>query len=390
MSTEHASRGIDLEWFRTHCTDEILPRWLAAAVSDDGFFLPHLDRRWRPAGPSFATIVSQSRLLYNFSCGYRLTNERGYLHAVETGLMFLLRHFRDRDCGGWYWSCDRSGTPLDTRKECYGHAFALFGLSHAYAVTRAPEATEAIRHTWDVLRTHFREAGGGYAQTLDRRFGAPRPQRSQNPLMHLFEALVAASTFGEQPSLGSEAVTVAEFVQGLLDADGRLPEVYDDSWTALGEQDGGRLDIGHAFEWAFLLSHAVSLGMPGQWVRTARAFLNYGIALGYDAAQGGIFSPASPDGALRQRGKGWWEQCEAIRALLHFRYRRASAQVAPLLQASIDYVQRAFIDPEYGGWYAAPNPRPDSRQAHKGSEWKLDYHVVAMCMEAMAIQESAA
>jgi len=389
MTTRQAHPGIDLDWFRAHATNEILPRWLAAAVSDNGFFMPHLDRRWRPSGPAFATVVSQSRLLYNFACGYRLTGETGYLHAVDTGLGFLLRHFRDRDLGGWYWSCDRAGEALDTRKECYGQAFAMFGLAHAYSVTRSAEAAEGMAHTWEVLRTRFREPCGGFVQCMDRRFGAPAAQRSQNPLMHLFEALVAASTYGDQPSLGSEAIAVAEFVRGLLDPKGRLPEVYDSAWKALPESNGGRLDIGHAFEWAFLLSHAVSLGMGGEWVRAARAFLNYGIALGYDTAQGGIFSPASPDGVLRQKRKGWWEQCEAIRALLHFRYRRASAQVTPLLQSSMDYIRTAFIDPEYGGWYSMPNPAPGSREEHKGSEWKMDYHVVGMCMEAVAIQDSA-
>ena len=141
---------LDFDWFEQHVRDEILPRWLGA-VTDEGLYLPHFDRAWQPLAKNYGTLVSQCRLLYNFSQGYALTHEQRYLDAVQKGAQFLLTHFRDTKQGGWYWSCNLAGEVLDTHKDSYGHTFAIFGLSHAYACTGDPALQAAFLHTWDVF-----------------------------------------------------------------------------------------------------------------------------------------------------------------------------------------------------------------------------------------------
>src|SRR5215210_4965535 len=91
---------VDLGWFKTHLLDEILPKWLLS-VTDQGLFLSHFDRKWQPLHRNYGTLVSQCRLLYNFSQGYALTGDQRYLDAVEGGAHFLLEHFRDQKHGGW-------------------------------------------------------------------------------------------------------------------------------------------------------------------------------------------------------------------------------------------------------------------------------------------------
>ena len=104
--------NLELGWFKDHLLDEILPKWLKA-VTDEGLFLPHFDRKWQPLHRNFGTLVSQCRLLYNFSQGYALTGDTRYLNAVEAGSQFLLDHFRDNTYGGWYWSCGLNGEVQD-------------------------------------------------------------------------------------------------------------------------------------------------------------------------------------------------------------------------------------------------------------------------------------
>ena len=72
----------DLEWLRAHLTGSVLPCWLAAAPTPEGLFLPQRDRHWRLCGEPVGTIVSQSRLLYSFSCGCRVLGADGYGDAV--------------------------------------------------------------------------------------------------------------------------------------------------------------------------------------------------------------------------------------------------------------------------------------------------------------------
>jgi len=53
------------------------------------------------------------------------------------------------------------------------------------------------------------------------------------------------------------------------------------------------------------------------------------------------------------------------------------------LEQTIVFIKSNFVDPEYGGWYSSREPNISPLHQPKGDEWKLDYHVVGMCMEAV-------
>ncbi|MEN6346017.1 MAG: hypothetical protein ABFE16_12025, partial [Armatimonadia bacterium] len=58
----------------------------------------------------------------------------------------------------------------------------------------------------------------------------------------------------------------------------------------------------------------------------------------------------------------------------------------PKLQRHLDFVRAQFVDPEYGGWYFTPAEGGLApRNSAKGSVWKMDYHVVGMCEEALRV-----
>lgn len=386
--------AVDWAWFRTHLLSDIWPHWLDA-VTPQGLFLPDFDRQWRPRNTNFGTLVSQGRLLYSFAQGYALTGEAVYRDAVANGAQFLLDHFRDNRHGGWYWSCNLDGTVRERVKDSYGHAFVIFGLAHAYQCTGDAAFQTAMLQTWEVMTDHLRDAYGGLHRRMTEDFQVMTTVKEQNPLMHSFEALLAAGTVGGAPQMLHEARDVGNFVFDTLlrPDDRRLPEYYDAQWQELpqaADDSGGELDIGHAFEWAYLCSYAEELGLPVRFRNRANSFLLYGMALGFDWQHGGIYSPAAPNGEILSREKGWWEQCEAIRALVHFYLRRGRNDLNGPLQKTQEFVKASFIDREYGGWY--PRLKADRSPAawEKGNVWKVDYHVVAMCMEAIRLTKQAA
>ena len=172
--------------------------------------------------------------------------------------------------------------------------------------------------------------------------------------------------------------------------DRRLPELYDMQWQELpvhADGSGGRLDIGHAFEWAYLAAYGAELGLPVRFLNHANSFLLYGMALGFDWQGGGIYSPATPNGEIINQQKGWWEQCEVIRALTHFFLRHRRNDLNGPLQRTLEFVKASFIDSQYGGWYPRTGPGITPQELEKGNEWKVDYHVVGMCMEAIRLTE---
>jgi len=385
LSSSH--RGFDFKWFRDHLLKDILPNWVKNAVTKEGLFLPHLDRKWNPTGKDYGTLVSQSRLLYNFAKGYELTGEEKYLRAVESGARFLIQNFKDREYGGWFWSCNREGKVLDAHKSSYGHAFVIFGLSHAFRVTGDENLEDQAIEAWMIMNTRFRDEYGGFSWRMNRKFEEIEEIKSQNPIMHTFEALLALGDLDGLRHIHRDAEAIAEFVINRLlrKRDGILPELYTHDWKELPAERGGRIDIGHAFEWAYLLSSAVERGLPERYLSYADHLLKYGLRIGYDPKNGGIYSPATPDGEILERRKGWWEQCEAIRALTHFAVVRKKENLWGPLEKTLDFVKRFYIDSEFGGWYISIGEDSRGRNESKGDEWKVDYHVVGMCMEAIRL-----
>ena len=407
-----------LQWLRSQL-DELLPRWLERAPTPSGLFHPHFDRQWNRVAKDFCTVITQNRLLFNFSVGYRLTGEERYLDAVRAGADAFLRIFWDKRFGGWFHACRLSdGEPHDNRKDAYGHAFAIFGLSHAALVTGDERYADAARRTWTLLQERFRDAHGGFVWWLSRDFRDLGRPRSQNPMMHLFEALLVLAELDRAGTTLADARSVADFVLNLrLTDDGRLPEWYRSDWTPLPSDEGGVVDVGHAFEWAFLLSDAVGRGLPASYLEEGKKLLELGLRLGYDARDGGIFSPVTLEGDRGPARKGWWEQCESTRALMHYLFFRGNSELSEPFLKTVAFVQKHYVDPEFGGWYIVPpdlysdqedparvaktaQPGADARfgklpvqgiragqGVHKGFEGKVDYHVVGMAWEAKRVLE---
>lgn len=372
--------------FRTHLLEEILPRWLALAPTESGLFRCDFDRRWRHTGANQGTLVSQSRLLFNFATGHRLTGDPRYREAVARGAAFLMRHFRDTTHGGWYWACDASGTVTDATKDSYGHAFVIFGLAHAGQCLGDSRLHQAAIATWEVMKTRLTDALGGLEPQRSRDFAECLVERrTQNPMMHLVEALLALGDATGCDEFIAEARAVADFVLARRRQAGSqgIPEFYSGDWQALPTAQGGRVDVGHQFEWAFLLSAAAERGIPPHYLGPALDLADYGLRVGYDAVHGGVCAAvAQEDGRVLQPAKGYWQQCEAIRALMHLATRRGRDALWEPCARTLAFCRRELIDPEFGGWYGGTD-------RHKGQVWKLDYHITGMCAEALRLAAPA-
>jgi len=383
---------IDGEWLRRSFIEDNLARWLSAAVTETGFFQTNLDRQWRPAARQAATLVSQSRLLYVFSVGYHVTSDAAYLQAVRAGAEFMLRYMRDEKYGGWYWSVSPQGKVLNNEKDSYGHAFVIFGLSHAHRVTREARYRQVALETWDEVKQHLRNSDGGFKRRTDRKFLTTLKGNSQNPMMHLFEALLALHDATGSQEVFQDAFSLAQFIFGrLYQRDhGYLPELYDADWQPLSVEKGGKVDIGHHFEWAFLLSRAVEKGFPPQYLHIGMRMLEFGMNSGYDKESGGIFSHSGYDGTRKKdSAKTWWQQCEFLRALVHYASVRRRRDLWEPFEHSLRFVKQHFLDPEYGGWYFSYDPDGTSHRGNlrKGSLWKAGYHATSMYKEMLRISE---
>lgn len=378
-------------WFVQNLRESILPRRLELSPRDNGFFRSQFDREWKPgADGESGTLVSQARGIYMMSVGFKLTADDRYLAALEKGVEFLDRAFRDTEAGGHYWSCDSSGAVTDDSKRSYGHSFVIFALANAALSTTSDTYADLALAAWREYQEHFTNENGGFFNVASRTFEPNGESLSQNPIMHLFEALLSLGETKGNRSVLEDAMKIADFVtRTLIDIKtGFLPELFTSSWLPAKESLGNRIDVGHAFEWAFLLSRGVQLGLPKRYLQYAHQFLDSGITLGFDRERGLVFSPASLDGERVERSNHYWEQCEALRTFLHFAWYRDRGDLCSSYDRLAGFVREHYVDKEHGGWYTEISPKGTPVRPEKGSVWKIDYHPASMAIETKRIVEA--
>jgi cellobiose epimerase len=380
------------EWHRLALVDGLLAHWRNVAPSASGFMPTAVDRQWKVAAEQPGYLTEQARLVYSFIIGYELTRDPRYLDAAERGADFLLIRFRDPVHGGYFTRVSSDGTVVYAAKSTYGHAFALLALSHMFRVTANPRYRDAALLTWSEIDTWLRHPRGGFRGELPRDFsqnGQAQALGSQNPIMHLFEALLALHDATHDPVALAGAKGIAEFVVYRLlvgDPDGgaHIPEWYDADWKPLATRDkGGYTDIGHQFEWSHMLRAAEQRGLVGVYAQTADRLLEFAVKNGYDEIDGGVFTRLYPDGTL-DRSKHYWQQCEALRAFLAAALPGGQPAMWRRYEQTLGLVRAQFIDGTHGGWYPKACERGGCSDAQVEPYHMTGLHHAALSMAAAA------
>ncbi len=350
-----------------------LDGWVSAAPDPTGLFHPYLDRQWRRIEGGPLTLVSQCRLIYNFSRGYEVFEEARFADAAQRGLAALQTYFC-RGPGLYRWAVTGEGAEADAALDSYGHAFVVLALATAARVFDDPALAALGRAAWRAVSATFTDEHGGLVWKIE---DMPEGPRSQNPMMHMFEALMALHPVDPTGEALASAQTLLAFMRSLADFEaGMLVERHTPDWQPLPAEHGGVVELGHAFEWAFLLSEWSAITGDSEALERGARFLRTGVERGVDE-DGGVREACDRSGRTVSPVKGLWQQCEAIRALSRYVVRHDAADADATLQRALSFYTEQFVDEEYGGVFAG-SPRLD-----KGDAWKLDYHTVGMCLELM-------
>ena len=364
--------------------NSVLSSWREHADTPDGLFNPYLNREWQHDDDGTRTLVSQCRLIYNFARAYEHYGDPVYADLALRGIDALIESFQKTGQQGWVWACNGDGSLADDTYDAYGHAFVILALSTAAAALQDTDFRDLALQTWEFGQLRFRDKHGGLIWHISPDGQILDAVRSQNPMMHTFESLLVLAPQEPSGRVRQDAWQIWQFIQARLLGEGNLPEWYDPDWRPLASGPQAVSDVGHAFEWAWLLSEAQDLFPDEDLITSGRQFLAYGMRTGYDYEAGGIFSPVDHNGVLHDFRKGWWEQCEAIRTMQRYVTRHGADEIAAPLRQSLEFVAQFYVDHDYGGWYEGPVVDGQTLSLTKGTPWKLDYHVVNMCRELVA------
>lgn len=365
-----------------------LEHWLAVASTPSGLLPGHFDLKWKPLPGEGNDLTTQARLIFVMARGYEHTGDRRYRDVAERGTNFLLQHFYDPVHGGFFLRVDAQGHVLNDTKNTYGHAFALLALAHMARITKEDRYRAAALAAWKDIDHNLRDEEGGFRPKTSRNFAAEDGLRTQNPVMHMFEALLALLDATDDESARAGARSVGNFVlyklmQGHPDGGASIPEWYNAHWKPLKtREEGGYTDLGHQFEWVHLLLSAEKRGVAPLYGASAERILQFALKHGYDDQDGGAFNRQFPDGSV-DRDKYWWGQAEAIRALLLTANLTARNDLWRRYEQTVGLVREQIADPNIGGWRYATKRKCEAGGCP--SAQLEPYHMVGMHMMALEL-----
>jgi mannose-6-phosphate isomerase len=249
----------------------------------------------------------------------------------------LQRHFHDAEHGGWFYSIDAHGAPLDKRKDLYTHAFIIFACAQYWDKVREPLVESVLNAALEVVVERFATDDGLYEASLDRDWSPLASGPLQNPLMHLAEAFLATLAVREDTGVQTALGTLCDAMQRRF---------IDRQHGVMMEKPLGAVDNwfepGHQFEWFFLLDSSRQLKGTPLHASLERAFV-YAEQVGVSPQTGTVSGMLDINGTVRDGTQRIWAQAEYLRALTL----RPGSQA--LLDRQLNALQQRFL--HAGGWY---------------------------------------
>lgn len=268
-----------------------------------------LDAEHQPLPPQRYRAMACARQLFLFSSLIDHPQVAGAKARANALFRSLQHHFHDAEHGGWFYSIDPQGKPLDRRKDLYTHAFIIFACAHYWARTREPLAESALDAALEVVTERFADGAGLYEAQLGEDWSSLDSGPLQNPLMHLAEALLATLSLRADPDTQSMLDGLVENMQRRF---------VDPATGVMLEKPLGAVDNwyepGHQFEWFFLLQSSPDMHGRPLHESLTRAFL-LAEAQGVDPDTGAVAAMLTLDGKLQDGTQRIWAQAEYLRAL---------------------------------------------------------------------------
>lgn len=349
-----------------HFQDVIVPLWQGPGWNAD-MALPYeaLDAEHQPLAPQRYRAMACARQLYLFSS--LIGQVPGAEERAAALFRSLQQNFHDAEHGGWHYSIDPQGAPLDQRKDLYTHAFILFACAHYWDKVREPLVESVLNAALEVIAQQFATGDGLYEASLDRDWSSLDSGPLQNPLMHLAEAFLATLSVREDIAVQRALVALCTAMQ---------KRFIDPQQSVLMEKPLGAVDNwfepGHQFEWYFLLESSPLLRDSTLHVSLERAFA-LTEQLGVDPQTGAVAAMLDLDGAAKDATQRIWAQAEYLRALTL----RPNSEAS--VQRQLQALQQRFL--HAGGWYECRDEQGEV--SRKDMPSTTPYHL-ATCYRGLA------
>lgn len=385
MSPDSFRQEVKQELFR------ILDYWMKHAPDNDkGGFYGLVNDKNVPDKNADKAIVINSRILWTFSAAHQLFPNSQYPVIARRAYEYIKKYFIDEKYGGVFWSVASDGSPKQTKKQLYGHSFAIYSISEYYKITNdisvLKTATDIFK---DVVAHGYDPEKGGYIEAFERDWNntddyilskAP-DSKSMNTHLHLLEAFTNLfRVWKDESSKFHLKHSIEVMLHHIINpATNSMTLFFTKDW----ERKSNIISYGHDIEASWLLWEAAEVLGDKQIISRCK---EVSIEMAKDAKKG-----IAKDGSLNYEldadtnhlndSKQWWPQTEAMVGFYNAYQLTHKVNYLEKSEQVWGFIKKYLIDKEYGEWCGGISADYKNRYCDKITFWKCPYHNGRACME---------
>lgn len=338
-------------------------------------------------------VVLNARILWTFSAAVCCLKNKKYVTIAGRAFNYLQQHFTDQLNGGVYWSLSYTGQPLDTKKQVYAQAFAIYAYAEYFLATGTEAAKIAAIGLFKLLEKHaFDNEFGGYVEALtvnwqpiaDLRLSdkdANEP-KSMNTHLHVLEAYTNLYRIWPDNGLYKKIKgLLAIFKDFIIDKNtGHMHLFFAMDWQV----KSSILSFGHDIEAAWLLQDAAEVIQDPYWLLATKGLtlqMAEASARGLDS-DGGLWYEHDLVNHHFIYEKHWWPQAEALVGFYNAWQVSGKQHWLEKTLSVWQFTQQYIIDYANGEWFWGVKKDHSIMQGEdKAGFWKCPYHNGRALME---------
>jgi mannobiose 2-epimerase len=377
-----------------HLREKIFPFWMSRMVDNEqGGFYGWADNNGKIIKNASKGAVMNTRILWTFSAAYSMFQDKKYLDMADRSYHFIVDNFVDKDNGGIYWMLDQKGHPLESKKQIYAEAFAIYSFSEYFKATGNKKALELAKNIFRLIEKYsFDPDRNGYFEAYNREWKILddlrlsdkdiNEKKTTNTHLHILEAYTKLLSAMHDDLVKTRLVNLIDlFINRFINpVSNHLIMFFDEYWNPRSN----KFSYGHDIETSWLLTEAAETTRSELLIEKCRLSSNKmaeTILKNGTASDGSIYYEVKEDNMLDD-DRHWWPQAEGMVGFMNAYQHTGDEIYVEAVLKLWDFIKKYLVHPELGEWYFRVNnryePAPDEEFA---GPWKGPYHNGRMCME---------
>lgn len=373
--------------------DSILKYWAKHTIdNENGGFIGQIDFNDHIIANSEKGSVLNARILWSFSAGYKVTKNESHKKIAKRAFEFLTDYFYDPEFGGLFWSINADTTPKDTKNQIYALAFAIYGLSEYYAVSKDDKALEIAINLYLKIQEHsYDPINKGYFEAFTRDWQLiedlrlsdkdANEKKTMNTHLHIVEAYANLFKVWKDKTLQNDIAELLETIDKhfINKETGHLRLFFNENWIEKPDV----ISYGHDIEAAWLLLQCAEISEEENLIEN---YKKYAIQMaevtkeGLDT-DGGLWYEFDPEKNELVAEKHWWVQAEALIGFYNAYQLTGDEMYLNIVYKNWKFIKKYILDQQNGEWFWGIGRDYSLIEKDKAGFWKCPYHNSRACLE---------